>query len=318
MDAGVQYADGLEHRAAEHYGSASPTLSGRGLITTWVVSVAIHGLLFALMLALVFPFNPEPQSDEPDIHAQLVGPIDAPVNVPTLPSLPQPVTELSDVANIRPPPAEPEDIADMTQVRKPEFTVIGIGARGVGDRDLSGVGLSLGGGRADFFGLGGTTRGVRSVVYVVDRSASMLGTFGSVCNEIRRSVNALDRSQKFHVIFFNEGLPLENSPGRLVNAVSAYKQQLFDFMAGIEPMGYTRPEAAMRRALSLEPDVVFLLSDGVDFQWSLLKRLDQWNPTRRSRIHTIAYLDPEGRTILETIAREHNGEFRFVSELDLP
>jgi hypothetical protein len=302
----------------EHKGSASPTLSGTGLVAAWVISIGIHSVVFTTMLLLVFPFSPQVEKFEPDVHAALVGPIDAQVDIPAPPNPQRHASMLADTAAIKPDSREFADVTDVTRFRRPEVTVIGIGATGRDDRDRAGVGLSLGGGRADFFGLGGATRGVRSVVYVVDRSMSMIDTFNAVREELRRSVNALDRSQKFHVIFFNDGPPVENPPQRLVNAVSAYKKQLFEFLDAIEPKGATKPEAAMRRALALEPDVVYLLSDGEDFQWSLLKRLDQWNAARRSRIHTIAYLDDRGREILETIAREHNGESRYVSLTDLP
>ena len=64
--------------------------------------------------------------------------------------------------------------------------------------------------------------------------------------------------------------------------------------------------------------MVYLLSDGIDFQRSLMERLNEWNQKRRTRIFTIAYLDQSGSETLEYIAREHNGEFRFVTENDLP
>jgi hypothetical protein len=171
---------------------------------------------------------------------------------------------------------------------------------------------------AEFFGLGGSARGTRRVVYVVDRSGSMIDSFTFVQAELKRSVSALRRSQKFHVIFFNAGPPLENPPGRLVSAFKAHKQQLFEFTDSVIPRGDTKPERALERALSMEPDLVYLLSDGIDFRPSLLEALDTWNKNRRTRIFTIAYLDQTGSEMLERIAREHNGEFKFVSEDDLP
>jgi len=305
-------------RQAGHRGSIPLSLTGRILVCSWLTSVGVHGLLLGFMFVLVFPFAPRPPAALPDLRAELIGPIDAPLDHPSSPNPFSQNMTMSDAASHQPAYKTIVDVNDLTRFRKPDLSVIGIGAGGSPNHDGVGPGLGLGGGRADFFGLGGSTRGVRSVVYVVDRSGSMEGTFHFVQRELRRSINLLDRSQKFHVILFNEGPPLESPPKRLVNAVAAYKEQFFSFLEGIIPGGRTKPEAALRRALALEPDVVYLLSDGVDFQDSLLKRLDQWNPERRSRIHTIAYLDDIGKRILEDIARLHNGDFRFVDNHDLP
>ncbi len=145
-----------------------------------------------------------------------------------------------------------------------------------------------------------------------------MDSFAFVRDELKRSISALRRSQKFHVIFFNSGPPMENPPQRLVSAIAAQKQQFFDFLETVFPRGDTKPERALQRALSLEPDLVYLLSDGIDFQRSLMERLNEWNRKRRTRIYTIAYLDQSGSETLEYIAREHNGEFKFVTENDLP
>ena len=126
----------------------------------------------------------------------------------------------------------------------------------------------------------------------------MMDTFVYVQAELRRSISALRRSQKFHVIFFNTGLTLENQPKRLVSAIDAHKEKLFEFLEGVVPSGGTKPAAAMRRALALEPDLIYLLSDGIDFEPRLLEDLDEWNRSRRVRIYTIAYLDQTGRELL--------------------
>jgi uncharacterized protein with von Willebrand factor type A (vWA) domain len=146
----------------------------------------------------------------------------------------------------------------------------------------------------------------------------MIDTFHYVQKELNRSISALRRSQQFHVIFFNSGPPLENPPQKLVHAVAAHRQQFFEFLQEVEPRGGTKPDPAMARALALKPDLIYLLSDGIDFDPEIITRLNEWNRDRRVRICTIAYLDPGGRQILERIAREHNGEFTFISEHNLP
>lgn len=146
----------------------------------------------------------------------------------------------------------------------------------------------------------------------------MVDTFNHVRVELKRSISALRRSQKFHVVFFNSGEPLENPPERLVNAIDTNKEQFLTFLAGVTPGGGTKPERALRRALALEPDLLYLLSDGINFDPDLPRKLDDWNRGRKTKIYTIAYLDQGGREMLEGIARQHDGEFKFVSEDDLP
>ena len=183
---------------------------------------------------------------------------------------------------------------------------------------MSRYGLTAGGGDApEFFGLGSSARGARRIVYVVDRSGSMLTTFADVRVELKRSVSALRRSQKFHVIFFNAGQPLQMPPGRPVSAITARKQDLFNYLKNVEPQGSTKPAPAMWAAFRAEPDVIYFLTDG-DFDRSLLSKLDRWNRDRQVKIFTIAYFDQTGAALLEEIAREHRGEFRFVTEHDLP
>jgi len=135
---------------------------------------------------------------------------------------------------------------------------------------------------------------------------------------LKRSISAMRRTQKFDIIFFNAGPPLEHPPKKLVSAIGANKRVAFEFIETVTPLGGTKPEQALERAFELEPDLIYLLSDGVDFDPGLMQKLDEWDRARRVQICTVAYLDPGGRKIMEQIAREHNGEFRYVSEYDLP
>jgi hypothetical protein len=194
-------------------------------------------------------------------------------------------------------------------------SITGLGA---GGSDFGGYGLGAGPGGTGprFFGLGGTARGAQNIVYVVDRSGSMTGTFGAVRDELKRSVERLRRSMRFHVILFNAGPPLENPAKQLVHASREEKAALAEFLDTIQPNDGTDPIPAMRRAFALGPDVIYFLTDG-EFEPQLLEELRKWNQNKKVRIFTIAYVSPTGATLLEQIAREHNGQYRFVSEHDL-
>lgn len=281
-----------------------------------MVSVAVHATLFFGMLVLVFPFAPGEKEDLPVVFAEIVGSPEAASLVPSpLPDLTRQI-EVPDPRQMHLTPKESSELSKLTTMKKPELSIIGIGAGG-GDFDKYRLPMDIGV-STEFFGLGSSARGARRIVYIVDRSGSMIDSFIYVQAELKRSVTALRRNQKFHVLFFNVGPPLENPPKRLVSAIEAHKVQFFEFLDEVVPRGDTKPARALHRALSLEPDLIYLLSDGIDFEPSLLRRLDEWNRDRRSRIYTIAYLDQTGGELLERIAREHNGEFKFVTEDDLP
>ena len=335
---------GSHVQATAHRGAASPAVSGRIVVTAWVGSLLLHVAGLAGMLWIVFPFVPEASKEVTEAHVELYGEVFASEELngsPTATQIP-PAMVPPDMARVR--PLDWSDIAPKSDAFQPSIagsgpggeggvsgeaaggdpgdgsglSIIGVGASG-GGGDFGDFGISGGsggGGGAEFFGTG-PARGVKSIVYVVDSSGSMLDTFQHVRAELRRSVGKLRRSQKFHVMFFHSGEPYENPPQKLVSAIDAQKKAFFEFLETIRPGGSTHPEAAMRRALALEPDLIYFLTDG-EFDAGLLPKLEEWNKERRVRIFTIAYFDMAGAALLERIALQHNGEFKFVSERDLP
>jgi hypothetical protein len=308
--------DDEEAKRTGHEGSAAPQLTGREILATWISSVIVHLALFVTMFMV--PWLTQAASRPPDLpepNVQLVGDV-APVSFSPsqVPDLSQDQT-VSPQEEIRFDPKEFEGVSDAATKVKPDLAVIGIGT---GGGDFSKFGLSVGGGRGPrFFGLGENATGARRIVYVVDRSGSMTDTFDFVRQELKRSISALRRSQKFHVIFFSAGKPVENPPKRPVSAIRAQKEQFFDFLDSVYTGGRTDPTPAMIRAFDCEPDLIYFLTDG-EFDRALIGRLDKINRDRKVRIFAIAYFNREGADLLRTIAREHRGEFKFVSEDDLP
>jgi secreted protein with Ig-like and vWFA domain len=242
------------------------------------------------------------QSAGPSVTLEPSAEVEAPSELTTLEPLEFEPTQFEHISP--PTPADPEGLE-----------IIGIGT-GSSDFDKYGFRVSSATAGPKFFGLGTEARGARKIVYVVDRSGSMLNTFHGVVRELTESIGRLRRTQKFHVIFFNAGMPLENPPRRLVSAIQAHKRDLFRFLGGITPQGQTDPKLAMQRAFAVKPDMIYFLTDG-DFDRDLLSVLEKLNPDRRVRIFTIAYANPWGAETLERIAREHNGKYRFVSEEEI-
>ncbi|MEM1444558.1 MAG: hypothetical protein AAGF84_00745 [Planctomycetota bacterium] len=174
-----------------------------------------------------------------------------------------------------------------------------------------------------FFGL---TTGPRTV-YLLDASGSLLDTLPFAIEELYRSVRTLDDRQQYAVVFFNgEGI-VEASPGGMKPATRANLTQTLTWLeprlANVRAKG--RPDAAdaLAHALTLQPDTIILLSDGVTGLRdpaadrrklvTLLERLG-----RGVRVHTIQFIDPDplasrGRLgTLELLASLSGGRHRFV------
>lgn len=328
-------------------GSRTVVLSGPVILAAWLVAIGMHVLGLLLMYLYVVPFSATDELDSRGrVEIALVGDPDGNASVGRLDgsSSPSPMdgaaTNVAGDASmagaadwsIAPPVASPMQGIGSGDPSVPAGGGAGVitGPPGVGGLPSIGIGSGTGSGVGEgpgtgggFFGIpgtvgtGSTVRGARRIVFVVDRSGSMADTFQHVKDELRRSIKALRQSQRFHVIFFASGAPLENPPARCISAISANKEEFFTFLDRITAGGGTHPEQAMYRALQLEPELVYMLTDG-EFDPGLLAKLREWNKDLKAKISTIAYVSNEGQPLLERIAREHNGEFRFVREEDLP
>lgn len=182
-----------------------------------------------------------------------------------------------------------------------------------GDGDSSGT--------ADFFGI--EARG-NSFVYVVDCSNSMAGRrWERALYELRRSVEGLDADQEFYVVFFDSrahamfGEKIDELKMRA--ASDANRLRFRRWLGSVKLGNWTRPMESMQFALSLQPDAIYLLSDG-EFQDDTVSYLEVANPNPEGRqqglesipIHTVCFESPIGQEQLGTIARDSGGTFRFV------
>lgn len=175
---------------------------------------------------------------------------------------------------------------------------------------------------------------VRSVVFVVDASGSMMASLRTVIDELARSLSRLNPGQKFSIIFFQRNGAITAPPeGRLRPATPEAIRAAIDWARSeIRPAGRSDPVAALEKALALGPDAIFLLGTAVtgsgDFEAStdeILGRLERLNPVdaesgrRKVEIQCVQYLDPDPAGTLRAIAERHSGDygFRFVSRESL-
>jgi len=156
----------------------------------------------------------------------------------------------------------------------------------------------------------------RSIVYVIDRSGSMCDSIDYVKLDLKLSIGSLPEDTTFHVMFFGSGPPLEMPPRRLVAATDENKQLAMEFIDEICCGGETDPAPALRQALALSPDAIYMLTDG-EFDCEVVDLVKQLNVGGRTAVNTIGFLYSGAAGILKTIAAENGGVYRFVSEQDL-
>ncbi|QDV63454.1 vWA domain-containing protein [Crateriforma conspicua] len=192
----------------------------------------------------------------------------------------------------------------------------------------SGTAMSLAGGdsmeKIEFCGIKG---GGNHFVYLVDSSGSMGDAFASARLELLRSIAALRADQRFYVVFFDaesDYMRLSDAnrdEPRSVLATPENKEKLRQWAMRIKIDKGRAPYDALRFALGLKPDVIFLLSDG-EFPQGIVELLDEENRVENlfgdanpiSIVHTISYHNREGETRMRLIAKKNQGQFRYVPD----
>jgi hypothetical protein len=167
-------------------------------------------------------------------------------------------------------------------------------------------------GGSEFFGI---TSAGNSFIYIVDCSGSMLGErLEKAKHELLRSIYGLDDDKTVFVIFFADThfsmfypgtMPDQLLPSNLPN-----KQRIQKWVESFSVSGGTVPDSAIRLALQMQPDAIYLLTDG-GFNASAVQIANQLN-LKRIPIHTIGFQDSGGETNLKQIAADSAGTYKFV------
>jgi len=204
------------------------------------------------------------------------------------------------------------------------------GAEGSGEsRSGSGDGKS-----AKFFG---TKAQGNKFVYVLDRSGSMDYTSADVNNyrvsrfdvarmELLKSVDSLQPHQEFYVVLFSTGMKqMFNEESLLpqpVKATPENKERLKDWLWEDRAFGGTDPRDSLKLAFKMNPDAIFMLSDG-EFRderdgdpLSIDIARRQVNENTPIRINSIALEDDASKANMEELSDVSGGQFRFVKVRD--
>lgn len=190
----------------------------------------------------------------------------------------------------------------------------GIGGEGNGRGTGSGNAEGAGTGGGEFFGIQSSKR---RMMFVVDCSRSMNAPhpgvgrtrFGRVKMELLRTIGAMQSTQQFYMIFFADGV-VSMPAQRMMEATPDSKNRYLTWMANLIADGGTEPEASLLLALSLQPDVIYFLTDG-RFDPSVVRKVTLANRSGIP-INTIGFGDDVGEKPLRDIAERNNGTYKFI------
>lgn len=265
------------------------------------------------------PIVPPPRPDPPPHpRPDLVAP--TPVTVPP-PTPPPPPPALPAGAPTRPTTAagsQGSDAPSPAQLRDQDAPIDAPAAQ---RKAVTFAGLVAGQGESP----------PESVVYVVDASGPMVTTLREVFAELTRSIESLDAAQRFGVVLFQGEPPPPGGAGDAeqrsvvltfspepVRATRDNKDRAAAWLSAVRPVGPSRPLDGIRAALTMRPEVVFVLSRAIQRTGGqspavgqALRELDRLNPRsglsgrRPVSIKTVQFVDPDPIGLMRAIAAEH-------------
>lgn len=160
-------------------------------------------------------------------------------------------------------------------------------------------------------------------VYVLDSSRSMRedDRWTYACNQLIDSIQALRPEQEFFVICFDAKTSLMfntvRSRIKYFSSEESIVPKVRRWLRGRRLGEATMPAEALQIALSLNPDAIFLLSDGElqDESIDMLRQNNGFSSSyRQIPIHTIHLFSQSGRQTLQLLARENGGTFTPVEK----
>ncbi len=276
-------------------------------IVAWVLSIGVHVGLGALAFLITWSVIKTADEPPPIITATWHDQSSQPMALPSEP------TEVEEIGFTLPPLPEPQErsvqdglalLAQATPTTMPNL------ARREETTE------------AAFMGLEAVS--ARTIVYVVDASGSMLLHLSTVVRGLEQSLFDLHKKQSFAILFFQKDQVIAVPPAnRLVSANVKNIQKAMQWIQSgdnVIPTGRSNPTKAIARALRMNPDLVYLLSENIrgagQYEVSpeqLLASLDSMNPVdsrngrRRVQINCIEFLTSDPAGTMRRIAENHGG-----------
>lgn len=166
------------------------------------------------------------------------------------------------------------------------------------------------------FGSGDLTG--RKFVFVIDRSKSMggqgLNVLTAASDELSSAIGSLKEYHQFQIVAYHHQT-LTITRRALLNATEDAKSRVTDFIDNLAAFGGTEHEGALITALSLDPDVVVLLTDGglPELNESQIRRIRR--SAGATRIHCVQFGSgprQDLNSFMRTLAAQTEGTYRYV------
>ena len=292
--------------------SIEPPAPPRSTLRSWIVSLIVHGLLAIVLWSLVhhavkresISLSAAAADDPSDVRLELAE------SVQPAPQLPAPATG-----------ADPAQAIDSLVSQAMQDSALSASTR-----------ANFEPASVEFFG---TRAYGNRFVYILDISYSMKARdgdrFDRALNELIRSVSSLRPGQRYDVFLFCwmiQRMPYNRS-GSYIDVAPGHAEKLLDWVRHIPLGSGTDPRRALALARQLNPDAVFLLSDGqfneprtprTDVGWidpsgELVDADVQTGVEQlfgKLPIHAIAFENPFTQAAMERIAETTGGSFRYV------
>lgn len=165
----------------------------------------------------------------------------------------------------------------------------------------------------------------RKFVYVLDRSHSMddSSAMRRAKAELMASLENLDATQQFQVIFYNNEpllLTSPNSESGMFRGIDTHRVDVERQLGAIRADGGTTHLNALEMALGFNADVIFFLTDA-DVPGISLRELEEIGRRNENgaRIHCIEFgegpntpLPGEPRNFLQQLSDESGGEYKYI------
>lgn len=176
--------------------------------------------------------------------------------------------------------------------------------------------------KSNFFGTSGNAD---KIIYLCDKSGSMLSVFGALKQQLKESINALDLNsgQQFNVVFFSdEGADALFKDGMRI-ATADNKKAAMDFVDNEVASGGTLPLPAIQFSMKEKPELLYVLTDGFDQIASfddVINAFKEGDADGKMHINCIFLQsdeDPKLEQVLKQIADQGHGTFKKILKSDM-